>query len=316
MPTRNTNHRKPARRSLEYKGVFPAAPTPVQADGHINERAFRAVLEDNISHGVHGFWIAGSTGEGPIFTDEQRETVARVTGETCKGRVLSIMHVGAMSTESAVKGARAAARHGCDAISCVPPFFFRPNTRALLGHYKAVSDASGGLPFFVYNLPQLTNVETDPVLMEQIVRSVPNVVGLKHSALNFSQIRFFADMGLKCFSGSGYLPLPALTMGAVGTVDAPLALAPWAYVDLFSAWEEGDLERARARQKEVKKYVDLVIMFGAASHVCKLVLSERTGIDCGEPIPPVNRLNEDEKKAVLKAARAAGVLKAPVASMA
>ena len=308
---KSSNGRRP---KLEYKGVFPAPPTPVHDDGRINERAFRAVLEDNISHGVHGFWIAGSTGEGPIFNDQQREAVARVAGETCKGRVLSIMHVGAMSTGSAVKGARAAARSGCDAISCVPPFFFRPNTRALLDHYRAVSEASGGLPFFVYNLPQLTNVETDPGLMQQIVGNVPNVMGLKHSAPNFAHIRMFADMGLKCFSGSGYLPLPALTMGAVGTVDAPLSLAPWAYVDLFNAWEAGDIERAKARQHEIKKYVDLVIMYGAPSHVCKTVLSERTGVDCGAPIAPINRLNEEERVAVLKAARAAGVLKAPVAS--
>ncbi len=310
MPARiSGNGRKP---KLEYKGVFPAPPTPFLADGKLNERAFAALLEDNISHGVHGFWIAGSTGEGPVFNEQQRESVAHVAGETCKGRVFSIMHVGAISTESAMKGARAARKYGCDAISCVPPFFFRPSTRALIDHYKAVSDASDGLPFFVYNLPQLTNVEFDPGLMEQIVRNVPNVVGLKHSALNFAHIRAFADMGLKCFSGSGYLPLPALAMGAVGTVDAPLSLAPWAYVDLFNAWESGDIERAKARQAEVKKYVDLVIMFGAASHVCKLILGERLGIDCGEPIPPVNRLNAGEKREVLAAAKAFGVLKAPV----
>ena len=309
--TRSPNGR---RQKLEFKGVFPANPTPVHPGGRINERALAAIFEDNISHGVHGFWVAGSTGEGPMFSDEQREAVARVAGETCKGRVLTIMHVGAMSTESAVKGARAARKHGCDAISCVPPFFFRPTLRSLLDHYKAVADASDGLPFFVYNLPQLTNVETVPAMMEQVVRHVPNVMGLKHSAPNFADIRAFADMGLKCFSGSGYLPLPALTMGAVGTVDAPLSLAPWAYVDLYNSWAEGDIERAKARQLEVRKYVDLVIMYQAASHVCKLVLSERLGIDCGAPIPPVNTLNEEEKAAVLKAAKAAGVLKAPVAA--
>jgi len=229
----------------------------------------------------------------------------------CKGRALTIMHVGAISTESAVRGAQAAHKYGCDAISCVPPFFFRPSLRSLLDHYKAVADASDGLPFFVYNLPQLTNVETVPAMMEQIVRHVPSVTGLKHSALNFADIRAFTDMGLKCFSGSGYLPLPALAMGAVGTVDAPLSLAPWVYVDLYNAWQEGDIPRAKARQEEVRKYVDLVIMFQAASHVCKVVLGERLGIDCGEPIPPVNRLSDDEKQEVLKAAKTAGVLRAP-----
>ena len=123
--------------SLEFKGVFPANPTPVHSDGRINEEALRAIFEDNISYGVNGFWVAGSTGEGPVFNEGQREAVARVAGETCSGRALTIMHVGAISTDLAVKGARAARKYGCDAVCCVPPFFWRPSTRSILDHYKA-----------------------------------------------------------------------------------------------------------------------------------------------------------------------------------
>jgi len=297
--------------SLEFKGVFPANPTPVHADGSINEEALRAIFDDNLSHGVGGFWVAGSTGEGPILTDSQRETVARVAGETISGRGLSIMHVGAISTESAAKGAKAARESGCDAICCVPPFFFRASDEMVIDHYKAVSDASDGLPFFVYNLPQLTQVETTPALMEKIVANVPNVVGLKHSAVNFADIRAFADMGLKCFSGSGALPLPALTMGAVGTVDAPLSLMPWHYVELYNSWVNGDIDRAKELQEVASKIVEVVKMFGAPAAVCKTILSERLGIDCGDAIAPVPSLSDSQKTEVLKAAKAIGALDAP-----
>ena len=99
-------------KKLEFKGVFPANPTPVQADGRINEGALRAIFEENLAHGVDGFWVAGSTGEGPVMSDQQRETTARIAGETISGRGLSIMHVGAISTESAVKGAEGRKRVG------------------------------------------------------------------------------------------------------------------------------------------------------------------------------------------------------------
>ena len=78
---------------LQWKGVFPANPTPVHDDGRINEESLRAIFEDNLSHGVDGFWVAGSTGEGPVMSDQQRETTARIAGETISGRGLSIMHV-------------------------------------------------------------------------------------------------------------------------------------------------------------------------------------------------------------------------------
>ena len=297
--------------SLEFKGVFPANPTPVKSDGRINEKALEKIIQDNLAHGVDGFWIAGSTGEGPVMSEVQRETTARIAGETISGRGLSIMHVGAISSESAAKGARAARKYGCDAICCVPPFFFRGGDQMTIDHYKRVADASDGLPFFVYNLPQLTQVEITPDLMEKIVDAVPNVVGLKHSAMNFGDIRLFADMGLKCFSGNGTLPLPALTMGAVGTVDAPLSLAPWHYAELYDAWERGDMETAQRLQDGVLEIVNVVRMFGAPAAVTKLILTERLGIDCGRPIPPVTDLTDEQRLVVLSAARNAGLLEAP-----
>jgi dihydrodipicolinate synthase/N-acetylneuraminate lyase len=292
---------------LEFKGVFPAPPTPVTDDGRINERALRALLDDNIAYGCGGFWMAGSTGEGPVLTDEQRDAVAKISAEACKGRALVIMQVGSMATASAVRAARTSRSAGCAAVCCLPPLFFRTSERAIVDYYKAVADAAGDLPFFVYNLPQLTQVEFTPALMEKLQREIPTLLGIKHSAENFSNLRIFADMGLACFSGNGAFPLPALAMGAVGTIDAPLSLAPWHYAELYDAWESGNLERAKALQNGVRKYVDLVWMFNAPADVCKAVLSARLGIDCGRSIPPVNRLTDEQKSEVLRTADALGV---------
>ena len=289
---------------LEFKGVFPAPPTPVSDDGRVNEKALLALLDDNIAHGCGGFWMAGSTGEGPVLTDEQRDAVARISADACKGRALVIMQVGGMSTASAVKAAKASREAGCAAVCCLPPLFFRASERAIVEYYRAVADVAGDLPFFVYNLPQLTQVEFFPPMMEKLAREIPTLKGLKHSAPDFSQIRVFADMGLTVFSGNGAFPLPALTMGAVGTIDAPLTLAPWHYAELFDAWEAGDLNRAKELQDGVRRFVDLVWLFNAPADVCKAVLSARLGIDCGRSIPPVNRLTDDERREVLQVAKA------------
>ena len=137
----------------KWKGVFPAVPSAFNEDGSVNEAAHRAILDDNIAHGVHGFWNAGGTGEGAILNDQQRTTIARIVGETCQGRALSIMHVGSATTESSVKAARTARESGCDAICCVPPVIYVPNEAAVIEHYQRVADAAD-LPFFAYNLPQ------------------------------------------------------------------------------------------------------------------------------------------------------------------
>jgi dihydrodipicolinate synthase/N-acetylneuraminate lyase len=293
--------------NLEFKGVFPAPPTPVSEDGRINEKALRALLDDNISHGCGGFWMAGSTGEGPILTEEQRDAVAKISAETCKGRALVIMQVGAMSTATAVKAAKTARAAGCAAVCCLPPLFFRTSERSIIEYYKTVADAAGELPFFVYNLPQLTQIEFFPVMMEKLAREIPTLKGLKHSAPDFTQISAFADMGLVCFSGNGSLPLPALTMGAVGTIDAPLTLAPWHFAALFKAWEAGNMEEAQRLQDGVRKFQELVWMYGAPADTCKTVLSARLGIDCGRSVPPVNRLTDEQRSEVLRVAGKLGL---------
>ena len=47
----------------EFRGLFPAIVSPMTPEGSLNESAFREVMEFNIQAGVHGFWIAGGTGE-------------------------------------------------------------------------------------------------------------------------------------------------------------------------------------------------------------------------------------------------------------
>ena len=67
------------------------------------------------------------------------------------------------------------------------------------------------------------------------------------------------------------------------------------------------MKLAQSLQDEVRKYVDLVWMFGAPADVCKAVLSARLGVDCGHSIPPVNRLTDEQRREVLRAAEALGL---------
>ena len=103
----------------DYKGFFPANPTPVVDGEGIKEDALRAILEYNIENGAGGFWLAGTTGEGPILSERQRRETAEVSADVCKGKVKTIMHVGGITTELSIAGAKAAKDAGCDSICCL-----------------------------------------------------------------------------------------------------------------------------------------------------------------------------------------------------
>jgi dihydrodipicolinate synthase/N-acetylneuraminate lyase len=95
--------------------------------------------------------------------------------------------------------------------------------------------------------------------------------------------------------------LPALTIGAAGCVDGPLNMAPELWVEIWNAYGDGDLGRAEAAQDRASEVAALVRRFGLHATV-KAVLSERLGIDCGEPRRPGLALSDEQRAAVLETA--------------
>lgn len=298
-----------------FKGVVSAIVTPFNADGEINEDAYRKIVEFNIEAGVDGFWVAGGTGESVLLDEEERIRLAELTVDQARGRAKTILHVGALTTRSAVRMAEGARKAGADAIACVPPFFYRPGDRAIVEHYRVVAEAAD-LPLFVYNLPSSTGVEITPPLMAKLAEAVPQLAGIKHSAFNLYNLRIFAEMDLAAFIGMSALLLPAMTLGACGTIDGPPGVWPEPFVELYNAYIKGDLERARKAQERTGKLGTLVWRnpaFAAAFHSSfKTILNARLGIDCGAPRRPLLELNAEEKEELLNKAREVEGLQPPV----
>lgn len=278
-----------------FEGILPAICTPMNNDGTFNEGAFRRIMEFNIEAGVHGFWIAGGTGESVLLTDEENRRIATVAADQSRGRVNNIMHVGAPTTERAARLAEHAARAGVEAICCVPPFFYGRTQEAIAEHYRVVA-AAADLPLFVYNLPQATGVEITPALMARIQDRVPQLTGLKHSAPYLPHVRAFAAMGLSCLVGNHQLMLPAMAIGATGCVDGPPIIAPEYWVEIWNAYRAGDLAGAEAAQERASGVWETLGACGGEFHsVVKEALGARLGISCGSARPPGEPLTEDQR---------------------
>ena len=294
-----------------FRGVYPALITPMTAGGELNEAALREVIEFNIQAGVHGFWVAGGTGESVLLEDEENMRIAEIASDQSRGRIENIMHVGAATTARAVKLAEHAAKSGVEAICCVPPFFYQQSDEAIVEHYKAVG-AAANLPLFVYNLPQATGVEITPEMMQKIQDGVPQLKGLKHSAVTFANVRAFSNMGLQCLVGNAMLMLPALTIGASGCVDGPPNVAPELWVEIWNAYNDGDIHRAEAAQEKASQVTDLVRSIGLHAGT-KAILSERLGIDCGAPRPPGQPITPEQRTMMQKRLNELGIGRAAVA---
>ena len=298
----------------DFEGILPAIATPMGNDGRFNEAAFRRVMEFNIQAGVHGFWVAGGTGESVLLDDDENMAIAKAAADQNGGRVKNIMHVGAPTTPRAARLAENAAKAGVEAICCVPPFFYRQPDEAIVEHYRQVA-AAADLPLFVYNLPQSTGVEITPELMAKIQDAVPQLKGLKHSSINFTNVYAWGDMGLDCLIGSGALMLPALAIGATGCVDGPPNVAPEIWVEIWNALKAHAPVRAAKAQQRATKLTMLIREFGMHASI-KALLSYRLGIDVGDPRRPTLPLAPAQREQVIARAEALGVGRAQMSAAA
>ena len=289
----------------EFKGVFPVLKTPMSSDGKLNESALRQVMEFNIKAGVHGFWVAGGSGESVFLEDEENRRIAEIASDQSQGRIKNIMHVGAPTTSRSAKLAEHAAKSGVEAICCVPPFFYRQSDDAIVEHYRTIASAAD-LPFFVYNLPQSTQVEVTPALMQKIKDKVPQLVGLKHSAPYMGFVREFVNLELNCMIGNSRIMLPALMAGASGCIDGPPGMVPEIFVDIWDSFQAGNIKQARESQEKGAQVAALVVYLKMHGYL-KAFISERFGIDCGEPRPPSQGLTSTERVELLKKMKELGV---------
>lgn len=293
----------------EFKGVISAIVTPFKND-EIDEEVYRKIVDFNIDAGISGFWVAGGTGESVLLTDEERIRLGQITVEQARKRAKTILHVGALTTRSAARMAEGAAKAGAEAIACVPPFFYHPSDAAIVQHYKTVA-AAADLPLFLYNLPSCTGVEITPALAQKIAEAVPQLAGLKHSVWDLNNFQMFVEMGMTSFIGISSILLPALTLGAAGTIDGFPCVFPEPFVEIYEAYQQGDQKRAERAQARINQFNRLVWPgpFGVAFHsVFKTILDERLGVSCGRPRPPLLELTPEQKKDLLERTRKLGLL--------
>ena len=148
--------------------------------------------------------------------------------------------------------------------------------------------------------------------MKRIQDRVPQLAGLKHSSGLTENIWVFSRMGLACFTGSAYMMLPALILGGAGCVDSSPQMAPDVWVEIYDAFQDGDMARAEKAQARGAEITDFMIEFGNPS-TPKAVLGERLGIDCGDPRLPLLPMTPEQRAECLRRAAEMGLTKAPVA---
>lgn len=293
------------------RGIIPAVVTPFrEQDERVDYAAWQRILDMLINAGVHGLFVVGGQGEFFALEDEERQVAIRFCVQTAAKRVPVYANVGAVTTRQTIRLAQRAEADGADYIVVVTPYYIRPNPGELVEHYREVC-RSVSLPVLAYNNPERTGVDFTPAMALRLADAAPNFVGLKDSSGNLERIEEYRAAGLKVFIGRDHLILEGLRRGCVGAVSACANVVPRAFVDLFEAFQAGDLARAAELQALVEP-LRRTLSLATFPSVIKEAMA-LAGIPAGRCRRPVGAASDQvraELSRILDGFRAAGYLPA------
>lgn len=286
--------------------VLTAMATPFQPDGAIDLVAAASLAVWLVEHGNDGLVLAGTTGESPVLTDDERIELFRVVRDAVSVPLIA----GSTTNDTAhsVELTREAAKIGMDGVLAVTPYYNKPTQAGLAAHVEAIAAASD-LPVMLYDVPGRTGrkIETDTIL--GLATDVPTVVALKDAAgdpAETGRLISRAPAGFEVYSGDEPLTLAFLAYGAVGVVGVASHWSAAAQADMFFAFESGDIAGARAVNTRLLDSYDYMnsdtCVFSQAVKVMMAELGQPIG-ECRLPLGPAPEGTAERARAVARGLR-------------
>lgn len=277
----------------DLAGIYPALPTPMMANGDINYASLRNLVDFEIAQGVDGLYVGGSTAESFLLTEDERKKIAEVVLSQAAGKVKVIVHAGAGGTDAAVRLSKHARANGADAISSVPPIYFKYTNEEIIAYYLDLIELSD-MPLVVYNIPAFTGVNMTQGPIRELFKH-PRVVALKHTNTNMYELeRVLAhNPSLLALNGYDEAFLSGLSMGAKGMIGSTVNFMARKFIALRDAFMSGRNDEAFKLQGEVNEVVETMVEVGVFNAV-KYAMTLR-GVDCGSCRAPFKPLTDIAK---------------------
>ena len=280
-----------------FKGVFTALLTPFDKENKINEKALEALIKHNLSMGVKGFYVCGSTGEAFLLSTDERKQVMEIVKDRAPDATL-IAHIGSVNEAEATDLAKCAEKLGYNAISSVAPFYYKFSFEEIKGYYNRLADCVD-LPMLVYHFPAFSGVNMGVGEISQFLEN-DKFMGIKFTSNDFftlEQVKSKFPQKI-VYNGFDEMFLSGLSMGADGGIGSTYNFMADKFVAIQKLFSENRIAEAQEVQREANRIITLLCRFGVMQAE-KEVLCQ-LGFDFGECRKPFLSLNDEQKAIVAK----------------
>jgi len=279
---------------VQFGRISTAMVTPFDSKGHVDFANTTQLVNHLINNGTESLVVAGTTGESPTLTKEEKIALFAHVVKVVDKRVPVIVGTGSNNTYATIELTKKAAQLGVDGIMIVAPYYNKPSQEGLYQHFKAVAEGTD-LPIMVYNIPSRSVVN---ILPETIIRlsEIPNIVCVKEASGDLSAMtKIIANTpeDFHLYSGDDSMALPILSIGGVGVVSVSSHIIGNEMQEMVKAFLEGNhTEAAKLHQKLLPVMQGL---FNAPSPAPVKTALQLKGLDVGSVRLPLVPLNEQER---------------------
>lgn len=237
---------------MNFGQVITAMVTPFDSQGEIDYAATESLINHLINTGTDGLVVAGTTGESPTLSTEEKVSLFKHVVQVVKGRIPVIAGTGGNNTKASIELTKLAEEAGVDAIMLVTPYYNKPSQEGLYQHFKAIAESTK-LPIMLYNIPGRSAVN---LLPETIIRlaQVENIVAVKEASGNLeamAEIIAQTDDNFTLYSGDDSLTLPVLAIGGVGVVSVASHIIGQELQEMISLFKKGEVDKAASLHRHL-----------------------------------------------------------------
>lgn len=232
----------------ELKGLGVALVTPFTTSGNVDFKSLEKIINYQIQGGVNYLVVQGTTGESPVLSQKEKQSVLDFTLEIAKQRVPIVFGLGGNNTAQIIEGLSSYNLKGVQAILSVSPYYSKPTQEGIYQHYKTIAQNSKW-PIILYNVPGRTGSNVLPSTVLRIAQDMPQIVAVKEAAGQIEQYMTLLSQRKPNFlilSGDDNLVMPAMAMGADGVISVIGNALPAQFSQMVKACQQGNFEEARS----------------------------------------------------------------------
>ncbi|WP_202843935.1 dihydrodipicolinate synthase family protein [Luteimonas saliphila] len=252
-----------------WQGVIPAITTPFAEDGQVDHAFLARHALWQIDAGCIGVVPLGSLGESATLSFDEKVAIVRTLVTALGQRAPVIPGIGSLSTDEAVRLARACEAEGARGLMVLPAYAYSTDWKETRAHFRAIANATA-LPILVYNNPIAYRTDFSAAQVAELADEFPQVEAVKESSGDIRRLAGIQELigdRLVLMTGIDDAIVEGIAMGATGWIAGQVNAYPHESVALFDRAREGGYAAARElydwflpllRLDTVPKFVQLI----------------------------------------------------------